>query len=153
MGYREELQQYAEKMSYKYALFHRGKMAKTLIGFKRYVSREINGERNLQITSQDLRSFAMAVTKELKALQKKVEFDKFKKEFEKHKKVDALVWIEECKKIQEKLNLAMDLQPIALEANYYAVVVEIIEILNQKQKEEDDEIFNHEVLAGLLELF
>jgi hypothetical protein len=47
----------------------------------------------------------------------------------------------------------MDLQPLVLEVNYYAVVVDILEQMIEKEKQEGDEIFNHEILAGLLEIF
>ena len=118
-----------------------------------HVSREIQGNRNLIFSSQDLRSFAICLNKLLKKLHRDVEFDRFRTKLESRKVLTNSVWIEECQLIQKKLNLAVNLQPVVLEANYYAVVVDILERMAQQEKEASDEIFNHEILAGLLEVY
>lgn len=153
MGIQEKINYFTKNMNSRFAEINLIKMIQTIKDMKRYVTKEMKGERNLQFTSQDLRSFAIALTNELKKLQRNIEFDRFNKQLQKNKILTAELWIDECKKFQKKLNLAMDLQPLVLEVNYYAVVVDILEQMIEKEKQEGDEIFNHEILAGLLEIF
>ena len=37
--------------------------------------------------------------------------------------------------------------------NYWAAILRMIEMQYQQEKEASDEIFNHEILAGLLEVY
>ena len=140
-------------MNTKFAEVNLIKMMQMMKDLKRYVSREIQGNRNLIFSSQDLRSFAICLNKLLKKLHRDVEFDRFRTKLESRKVLTNSVWIEECQLIQKKLNLAVNLQPVVLEANYYAVIVDILERMAQQEKEASDEIFNHEILAGLLEVY
>jgi hypothetical protein len=153
MGIQEKINYFTKNMNSRFAEINLIKMIQTIKDMKRYVTKEMKGERNLQFTSQDLRSFAIALTNELKKLQRNIEFDRFNKQLQKNKILTTELWVDECKKFQKKLNLAMDLQPLVLEVNYYAVVVDILEQMIEKEKQEGDEIFNHEILAGLLEIF
>lgn len=153
MGIQEKINYFTKNMNSRFAEINLIKMIQTIKDMKRYVTKEMNGERNLQFTSQDLRSFAIVLTNELKKLQRNIEFDRFNKQLQKNKILTAELWVDECKKFQKKLNLAMDLQPLVLEVNYYAVVVDILEQMIEKEKQEGDEIFNHEILSALLEIF
>jgi hypothetical protein len=153
MNIQEKLNYFTQNMNTKFAEVNLIKMMQMMKDLKRYVSREIQGNRNLIFSSQDLRSFAICLNKLLKKLHRDVEFDRFRTKLESRKVLTNSVWIEECQLIQKKLNLAVNLQPVVLEANYYAVVVDILERMAQQEKEASDEIFNHEILAGLLEVY
>lgn len=153
MNIQKKLNYFTQNMNTKFAEVNLIKMMQMMKDLKRYVSREIQGNRNLIFSSQDLRSFAICLNKLLKKLHRDVEFDRFRTKLESRKVLTNSVWIEECQLIQKKLNLAVNLQPVVLEANYYAVVVDILERMAQQEKEASDEIFNHEILAGLLEVY
>ena len=153
MNIQEKISYFTQNMSIKFAEVNLIKMIQMMKDLKRYVSREIQGNKNLLFSSQDLRSFAIELNKLLKRLHRDIEFDRFRTKLEARKVLDSKAWIEECQAIQKKLNLAVNLQPVVLEANYYAVVVDILERMAQQEKEASDEIFNHEILAGLLEVY
>lgn len=153
MNIQEKINYFAQNMNMRFAEINLIKMMQMMKDLKRYVNREIRGDRNLIFSSQDLRRLAIELNKLLKRLHRDIEFDKFRDKLEARKVLDSKAWIEECQAIQKKLNLAVNIQPIVLEANYYAVVVDILERMAEKEKQESDEIFNHEILAGLLEIF
>ena len=153
MNIQEKINYFTENMSIKFAEINLIKMMQTVKEFKRYVTRELKGERNIQFTSSDLRRLAIELNKLLKRLHRDIEFDRFRDKIEKHDILNNQIWIQECQNIQKKLNLAVNIQPLVLEVNYYAVVVDILERKAKQRKEESDEIFNHEILSGLLEIF
>ena len=151
MNISEKINYYADNMSFKFAIVNYIKMTQTLKEVKRYVTKEIKGEKRLNVSSQDMRRWAMSLNKLIKKLQRDGEFDKFKNSLEKHVKITNDVFIKECKEMQKKLNLAMDLQPLTLEVNYYATIIWVIEEKYRTLKEQDDELFNDVVLSGLME--
>ena len=153
MNIQEKINYFTENMSMRFAEINLIKMIQTMKDLKRYVSREIQGDRNLIFSSQDLRFFAIELNKLLKRLHRDIEFDRFRNKLESRKVLDSKAWIEECQAIQKKLNLAVNLQPIVLEVNYYAVVVDMLERMAQQEKEKSDEIFTNEIMNGLLEIF
>ena len=95
----------------------------------------------------------MSLNKLIKKLQRDGEFDKFKNSIEKHVKITNDVFIKECKEMQKKLNLAMDLQPLTLEVNYYATIIWVIEEKYRTLKEQDDDLFNDAILTALVEAY
>ena len=151
MNISEKINYYAENMSLKFATVNYIKMTQTLKELKRYVTREIKGDKNLVVSSQDMRRWAMSLNKLIKKIQRNGEFDKFKNSIEKHDKITNDVFIKECQEMQKKLNLAMDLQPLTLEVNYYATVIWVIEEKYRTLKEQDDDLFNDVILSGLME--
>ena len=75
----EKINYYADNMNFKFATINCIKMEQTMKDLKRYVTREIHGDKNLQVTSYDMRRWAMALNKLFKKIQSDCEFDKFKK--------------------------------------------------------------------------
>ena len=140
-------------MNRRFAEINLIKMIKTMKEIKSYITKEIRGTRNLQFTSQDMRRWAMALSKTLKALMRDVEFDRFQDKLYKNSKITNDVFIEECKNIQKKLNLAMDLQPLTLEVNYYATIVYVLEEKIRTMQEESDDLFNDAILSALIEAY
>ena len=153
MNISEKINYYADNMSFKFAIVNYIKMTQTLKELKRYVTREIKGDKNLIVSSQDMRRWAMSLNKLIKKLQRDGEFDKFKNSLEKHVKITNDVFIKECKEMQKKLNLAMDLQPLTLEVNYYSTIIWIIEEKYRTLKEQDDDLFNDAILTALVEAY
>lgn len=153
MNISEKLEYYTNNINYKFIKFNLFKMFQTHKELKRYISREFKGDRNLIVSSEVLRRYAIELTKFFKKLNRDCEFDKFRQAFEKHKKVDNKIFCEECKGITEKMQMAMDLQPLVLEVNYYSTIVYMLEELDRQNKEKSDGLFNDAVLSALIEAF
>ena len=151
MNTSERVQYFTKGMNLKFAQINYIKMTETMKQIKRYVTREINGDKNLIVSSQEMRAWAMSLTKLLKQLQRKCEFDIFKENFNKYEKVNNDIFIKEAKAMQTLLNFAMDLQPLVLEVNYYSTIIYILEEKRRCEKEYDDGLFNDMVLSALIE--
>lgn len=151
MNISERIEYFTKEMNLKFAQINYIKMIETMKQLKRYITREINGDKNLIVSSQEMRAWAMSLTKLLKTLQRKCEFDKFKNNFNKYKKVNDKIFINEARAMQALLNFAMDLQPLMLEVNYYATIVHILEEKRRQEKEYDDGLFNDIALSAFME--
>lgn len=151
MNIQEKINYYADNMSLKFATMNYIKMTQTMKDLKRYVSREIQGYKNLQITSYDMRRWAMSLNKLFKKNLNDCEFNKFQKRLEKNTKITNEVFIADCRETQKKMILLMNLQALMLELNYYATVIWVIEEKYKTIKEQDDELFNDIVLSALVE--
>ena len=147
----EKINYYADNMSFKFATINYIKMEQTMKDLKRYVTREIHGDKNLQVTSYDMRRWAMALNKLFKKTQSDCEFDKFKKRLEKNVKITNDIFINDCKETQKKMTLLMNLQALMLELNYYTTVIWVIEEKYKTLKEQDDDLFNDVILSALVE--
>lgn len=151
MNIQEKINYYADNISFKFATINYIKMEQTMKDLKRYVTREICGYKNLQVTSHDMRRWAMSLNKLFKKIQCDCEFDKFKKRLEKNVKITNEVFIKDCKETQKKMTLLMNLQALMLELNYYATVIWVIEEKYKTLKEQDDDLFNDVILSALVE--
>lgn len=151
MNISEKIEYFTKGMNLKFAQINYIKMIETMKQLKRYITREINGDKNLIVSSQIMRSWAMSLTKLLKDLQRKCEFDKFRNNFNKYEKVNDKIFINEAKAMQTLLNFAMDLQPLMLEVNYYATIIHILEEKRKCEKEYDDGLFNDMALSAFME--
>lgn len=120
---------------------------------KRVVKKELKGERRLNFSSQDLRTFVLALEKVHKELNKKISFTEFTKKIERHKKVDTKVLNNETKDLAQYIYAARYSQMLVSLFNYWATITFLLETQHQQEKEASDEIFNHEILSGLLEIF
>ena len=63
MNISEKINYYAENMSLKFVRINIIKMCQTFKQIKRYITREIKGDRNLQFTSDDMRKWAISMNK------------------------------------------------------------------------------------------
>ena len=153
MNVQEKINYYADNMSPKFVKINIIKMCKTFSDIKRYVSREIKGDRNLQFTSDDLRKWAIALNKTFKKMQRDTEFDKLRDELF----VDGIPTDKVIKNVCEKRkasdNLTLNFQPLVISVNYYATIVSLLEKRWQQFKEESDDLFNDAVLSALMEVY
>ena len=153
MNISQKLEYYTENISYKFVKFNIIKMFQTHKELKRYIIREFKGEKNLIVSSEVLRRYAIELTKLFKKLNRDCEFDKFRQALEKHKKVDNKTFINECESIKEKMQLLMNLQPLVLELNYYSTITYLLEELDRQNKEKSDDLFNDAILSALIEAY
>ena len=153
MNISEKLEYYTDNISYKFVKFNIIKMFQTHKELKRYINREFKGDRNLIVSSEVLRLYAIELTKLFKKINRECEFDKFRQTLENHKRVDNKVFTNECKNIQEKMNLVKNLQPLVLELNYYSTIVYMLEELDRQNKEKSDDLFNDAILNALIEAY
>lgn len=152
MNISEKINYYAENMSYKFVKINIVKMCQTFKQIKRYIVREIKGDRNLQFTSEDMRKWAISMNKLFKKMQRDTEFDVFREELFIDGKMPTDEEIKEkCLKRQEKDNLVLNFQPLVISVNYYATVVTLLERHWKEQKDKDDDLFNDAILAGMME--
>lgn len=153
MNVQEKINYYADNMSPRFVKINIVKMCKTFSEIKRYIAREIKGDKNLQFTSDDLRKWAIALNKTFKKMQRDTEFDKLRDELF----ADGIPTDEVIKNVCEKRkasdNLTLNFQPLVISVNYYATIVSLLEKRWQQLKEESDDLFNDAVLSALMEVY
>lgn len=59
----------------------------------------------------------------------------------------------EIHNLAQYINGARICQMLLSVNNYWAAILKMIEMQYQQEKEASDEVFNHEILSGLLEMF
>lgn len=150
MNISEKLEYYTDNINFKFIKFNLFKMFQTHKELKRYIIREFKGEKNLIVSSEVLRRYAIEITKLFKKLNRDCEFDKFRQALEKHKKVDNNTFINECENIKEKMQLLMNLQPLVLELNYYSTIIYLLEECKRQDEERSDDLFNDAILSALI---
>ncbi len=153
MKIKESIKYHSDNMSLNFFIKNYIKIELLSNEIKRIIKKELKGERRLNFTSQDLRTFVIALNKVHKELNKRISFTDFAKKIEKHKKVDTKVLNSETKDLAQYINAARYSQMLISLFNYWAVITYLLELEHQQEKEKSDEIFNHEILAGLLEIF
>lgn len=151
MNISEKINYYADNMSPKFVKINIIKMCQTFRQIKRYVDRELNDNRNIQFTSDDLRRWAISANKVFKKMQRDTEFDKFRDDLFS----EGLPTVEHIRDVATKtkqyLTLVQDLQILVHNINYYATAVYLLEERYKKAKQDGDELFNDVVLAALVE--
>ena len=154
MNTQEKLNYFTSNMSLPFFLKNYVKLELLDKDIRRYIKRELKGEKNLQFTSQDLRSYVLALEKVHKVLNKKISFTEFNKHLEKrYNKVDSKILREETKNLSQYINGARICQMLLSVNNYWASVVRMVECQYEQEKEASDEVFNHEILSALLEVY
>jgi hypothetical protein len=154
MNIQEKLKYFTEKMSLNFFIKNAVKMELLDKDIRRYLKKELKGEKNVQFTSQDLRSYVLALEKVHKALNKKISFYEFDKYLEnKYTKIDGKILTQETHNLSQYINGARICQMLLSVNNYWAAILKMIEVQYRQEKEASDEIFNHEILSGLLEVF
>ena len=153
MNTQEKLKYFTEKMSLNFFIKNYVKMELLDKEINRVVKKELKGERRLSFTSQDLRIYTIALEKVHKILNKKISFVEFTKKIEHHKRVDTKVMNDETKNLAQYILAARQAQMLVSLTNYWATIVYMLELEHQQRKQESDEIFNLEILSGLLEIF
>lgn len=154
MNTKEKLNYFTSKMSLPFFMKNCVKLELLDKDINRYIKRELKGEKNLQFSSQDLRSYVLALEKVHKALNKKISFTEFNKHLEKrYTKVDSKILREETKLLGQYIASARICQMLLSTNNYWASVVRMVECQYEQEKENSDEIFNHEILSALLEVY
>ena len=153
MKTKESINYYSSQMCLNFFIKNYIKIELLSNEIKRVVKKELKGERRLNFSSQDLRTFVLALEKVHKELNKKISFTEFTKKIERHKKVDTKVLNNETKDLAQYINAARYSQMFISLFNYWATITFLLETQHQQEKEKSDEIFNHEILSGLLEIF
>ena len=153
MKIKELINHYSGNMSLNFFIKNYIKIELLSNEIKRVVKKELKGERRLNFSSQDLRTFVLTLEKVHKELNKKISFTEFTKKIERHKKVDTKVLNNETKDLAQYINAARYSQMFISLFNYWATITFLLETQHQQEKEASDEIFNHEILSGLLEIF
>jgi hypothetical protein len=153
MGIQEEINYYSNNMSLNFFIKNDIKILMLEDRIKRHYKRALKEEGDIYFTSQDLRSFVIALEKIHKYLNKKIGFRDFTTRLGNYKKVDGNIINEETKNLAKYIALALSCQRLLSLFNYHATLVYLIELKKEQEKEKSDEIFNHEILAGLLEIF
>jgi hypothetical protein len=121
---------------------------------RRLIKKELKGEKVVSFTSQDIRSHVVALEKVHNQLNKKVSFYEFDKMLEKkYTNIDSKVLLQETHNLAQYINGARICQMLLSVNNYWAAILKMIEMQYQQEKEASDEVFNHEILSGLLEIF
>jgi len=154
MNTQEKLKYFTEKMSLPFFIKNSMKMELLDKDIRRYIKKELKGEKIVQFTSQDLRTYVLALEKVHKQLNKKVSFYEFDKYLEKkYTKIDSKILTQETHNLSQYISGARIYQMLLSVNNYWAAILKMIEMQYQQEKEASDEVFNHEILSGLLEIF
>ena len=154
MNIQERIKYFTDNMSLPFFIKSAVKLELLEKDVRRYIKKEVKGEKVVQFTSQDLRSYVMTLEKTHKALNKKISFYEFDKYLEgKYKKLDAKILTQETHNLAQYINGARICQMLLSTNNYWAAILKMIEMQYQQEKEASDEVFNHEILSGLLEIF
>lgn len=153
MNIKEKINYYSSQMSLNFFIKSYIKLDLLEKDIGRYLKREFKGNTNLQFESQDLRSLVIALEKTHKAFNKKISFQTFRKTLEKYKKVDGDIINKETQHFAHSVACVINCQRLLALFNYHATATYLIELKHQQEKEASDEIFNHEILSGLLEIF
>ena len=153
MNISEKINYYADNMSHKFVKINIVKMCKTFSDVKRYVAREIKGDKNLQFTSDDMRKWAISLNKVFKKMQRETEFDKLRDDLFVNGMPDNKHIIEVCNNTKQFDNLTLHFQPLVINVNYYATIVDLLERKWQQIKEESDDLFNDAILSALVEAY
>ena len=154
MNTQEKLKYFTEKMSLPFFIKSTVKLEQLDNELARFTKKELKGERCFNYTSQDLRSYILSLEKVHKALNKKISFYEFDKYLQnKYTKLDGKTLTMETRKLAEYINGARICQMLLSRGHYWATITKMIEMQYQQEKEASDEVFNHEILSGLLEIF
>lgn len=154
MNIQEKINYYSKEMSLNFFIKNYVNFEKLDEQLKKLTKRELKGERIIQFNSQDLRTYVLALEKAHKALNKKISYFEFSKYLEnKYKLLDGKTLALETHKLGEYIRAASICQMLLSRANYWATITRMIEMQYEQEKEKSDEIFNHEILSGLLEIF
>ena len=154
MNTQEKLKYFTEKMSLPFFIKSTVKLEQLDNELARFTKKELKGERCFKYTSQDLRSYILSLEKVHKALNKKISFYEFDKYLQnKYTKLDGKTLTMETRKLAEYINGARISQMLLSRGHYWATITKMIEMQYQQEKEASDEVFNHEILSGLLEIF
>ena len=136
MNTQEKLNYFTSNMSLPFFLKNYVKLELLDKDIRRYIKRELKGEKNLQFTSQDLRSYVLSLEKVHKVLNKKISFTEFNKHLEKrYNKVDSKILREETKNLSQYINGARICQMLLSVNNYWASVVRMVECQYEQEKE------------------
>lgn len=154
MNIQEKINYYSKEMSLNFFIKNYVNFEKLDEQLKKLTKRELKGERIIQFNSQDLRTYVLALEKVHKALNKKISYFEFNKYLEnKYQLLDGKSLTLETHKLGEYIRAASICQMLLSRANYWATITRMIEMQYEQEKEKSDEIFNHEILSGLLEIF
>ena len=154
MNTQEKLKYFTEKMSLSFFIKSTVKLELLDQELAKYTKKELKGERCFNYTSQEVRAYILALEKVHKALNKKISFYEFDKYLEKkYTKLDGKTLTMETRKLAEYISGARICQMLLSRGHYWATITKMIEMQYQQEKEASDEIFNHEILSGLLEIF
>ena len=154
MNIQERINYFTDNMNLTFFIKNSVKLELLDKDVRRYIKKELKGEKIVQFTSQDLRSYVVALEKVHKALNKKISFHEFDKMLEKkYKRVDSKILTQETHNLAQYINGARICQMLLSVNNYWAAILRMIEMQYQQEKEASDEVFNHEILSGLLEMF
>lgn len=154
MNIQERIKYFTEKMSLPFFIKSTVKLEMLDNELAKFTKRELKGERCFNYTSQDLRTYILALEKVHKALNKKISFYEFDKYLQKkYTKLDGKTLTLETHKLAQYISGARICQMLLSRGHYWATITKMIEMQHQQEKEASDEIFNHEILSGLLEIF
>lgn len=154
MNIQERINYFTDNMNLNFFIKNSVKLELLDKDIRRYIKKELKGEKIVQFTSQDLRTYVLALEKVHKALNKKVSFYEFDKYLEKkYTKIDSKILTQETHNLAQYINGARICQMLLSTNNYWAAILRMIEMQYHQEKEASDEIFNHEILSGLLEIF
>lgn len=154
MNTQEKLKYITEKMSLPFFIKSTVKLEKLDNELARLTKKELKGERCFNYTSQDVRAYILALEKVHKTINKKISFYEFDKYLEnKYTKLDGKTLTLETHKLSQYISGARICQMLLSRGHYWATITKMIEMQYQQEKEASDEVFNHEILSGLLEIF
>ena len=154
MNTQEKLKYFTEKMSLPFYMKSTVKLEQLDNELARFTKKELKGERCFNYTSQDVRAYILALEKVHKALNKKISFYEFDKYLEKkYTKLDGKTLTLETHKLSQYISGARICQMLLSRGHYWATITKMVEMQYQQEKEASDEVFNHEILSGLLEIF
>ena len=153
MNISEKIKYYTENATEKFYNCNLIKIMKTAQELKRYIKKELRGEKNLIVTSGEMRRWAMSLNKLYKKMLKKLEFDKFQNQFYKYKKIEKEQLEVECLQYKKIAQFAIGLQQLLIEVNYYTAYIFLLEENHRCLKEEDEGLLNDAILSALIEAY
>lgn len=154
MNTQEKLKYFTEKMSLPFFIKSTVKLEQLDNELAKYTKRELKGERCFNYTSQEVRSYILALEKVHKAINKKISFYGFEKYLEgKYTKMDGKTLHLETHKLAQYISGARVCQMLLSRGHYWATITKMIEMQYQQEKDESDDIFNHAILCGLMEAY
>lgn len=154
MNIQERINYFTDNMNLNFFIKNTARLELLEKEVRRLIKKEHKGEKVVSFTSQDIRSHVVALEKVHKQLNKKVSFYEFDKMLEKkYTSIDSKVLLQETHNLAQYINGARICQMLLSTNNYWAAILKMIEMQYQQEKEASDEVFNHEILSGLLEIF
>lgn len=149
----EKIENIVQNMSIKYIVSNIINIKQLEQYIRRYISKELKGEGNIQFTSYDIRKLVMCLKDIHKKINNLIDFAQFKKRFDKYEKISRNEIKIEVTKVAEYMRCARDLQEVYSKLCYDEIILEFVETQHQQNKKENEKLLCNAILEGLKESY